>query len=81
MKRSVFRPLLIAVASVSLLSMTSCSNMDHTGQNMLYGGAVGAGLGAATSAAYGGCVACGAAVGGTVGVASGYALDQAYYSR
>jgi hypothetical protein len=77
----ISKHLLLAIISVSLLGMTSCSNRDHTAQNMFYGTALGAGLGAATAAAYGGCVGCGAAIGATAGLATGYVVDQSRYGR
>lgn len=79
MKMSFSKISLKVITATLLLGITACSNLDRTSQNMLYGGALGSGLGAATSAAYGGCVACGAAIGGTVGVVSGYAVSQDYY--
>jgi osmotically inducible lipoprotein OsmB len=50
--------------------------MSQTQQRTVSGGAIGAGTGAAVSVLTGGCVACGAAVGGAVGAAGGYVYDQ-----
>lgn len=53
-----------------------CSNLDTTEQRVLSGGAIGAAAGAAGTAITGGCVACGAALGGAVGAGAGYIIDK-----
>ncbi|MDR3449625.1 MAG: hypothetical protein P4M15_07775 [Alphaproteobacteria bacterium] len=64
----------LAVALVAPLA--GCANMNSQQQSMLSGGAVGTVVGAAGTVLTGGCVACGAAIGGAVGVAGGYVVDQ-----
>ncbi len=65
-----------AATAVALLTLTSCSGLDDTQQKLLSGGAAGAVIGTVTIAATGGCIPCGTAVGGVVGAAAGYLLDQ-----
>ncbi len=59
-----------------LLGLSGCANMNSTEQRTLSGGAIGAAGGAAITALTGGCVWCGAAIGGAVGAGSGYVYDQ-----
>jgi osmotically inducible lipoprotein OsmB len=65
---------------VPLLALTiataGCSNMSNTQQRTLSGGAIGAASGAVITAVTGGCVWCGAAIGGAVGAGAGYVYDQ-----
>lgn len=61
---------------VMALPLAACSNLNTTQERTLSGGAIGAGVGAATTLATGGCVGCGAAVGGVVGAAGGYVYDR-----
>ena len=65
-----------AVAVIALIGLTGCANMDSQDQRMLSGGAAGAVIGAAGTVLTGGCVACGAAIGGAVGVGAGYVIDK-----
>ena len=64
------------VIVMSLLVITACDNMNSTQQRMLSGGAAGAAVGAAGTVMTGGCVACGAAIGGAVGTGAGYVIDK-----
>src|SRR5580700_5237811 len=48
------------------LSLAACDNMNSTQQRMLSGGAAGAVVGTVGTVMTGGCVACGAAIGGAV---------------
>jgi osmotically inducible lipoprotein OsmB len=59
-----------------ILSLSACSDMNKTQQRTLSGAGIGAGVGAAGTLMTGGCVACGAAVGGAVGAGAGYVYDQ-----
>jgi osmotically inducible lipoprotein OsmB len=67
-------------ALVPLLALTiataGCSNMNNTQQRTLSGGAMGAAGGAVITAVTGGCVWCGAVIGGAVGAGAGYVYDQ-----
>jgi osmotically inducible lipoprotein OsmB len=65
---------LALVASFSLLTAAGCTQREKN--NMLVGGALGAGTGAVVGAATGGSVLGGAAVGGAVGAGTGYILAQ-----
>lgn len=67
----------VPVTAVMLLALlTACSDMNRTEQRVLSGGAIGAGTGAAVTVLTGGCVACGAAIGGAAGAAGGYIYDK-----
>lgn len=67
----------VSITAVLLLVMLSaCSDMNRTEQRVLSGGAIGAGTGAAVTVLTGGCVACGAAIGGAAGAAGGYIYDK-----
>lgn len=72
-RKTVFRPIL-ACACVAMLA--GCSNLSQTQQRTLSGAAIGAGVGTATTVVTGGCISCGAAVGGAVGAAGGYIYDK-----
>lgn len=61
---------------VGVLAVTGCSNLNAQEQRMLSGGAAGTAIGAAGTVLTGGCVACGAAIGGAVGVGAGYVYDR-----
>ena len=65
-----------SVLILGLLTVAGCSNLDHQQQSMLTGGAAGTAIGAAGTVLTGGCVACGAAIGGAVGVGAGYVVDK-----
>lgn len=58
------------------LMLGGCSSMSDTEQRVLSGGAIGAGVGAVGTVLTGGCVSCGAAIGGAVGAGAGYLFDQ-----
>lgn len=58
------------------LVLGGCENMDRQTQRMLSGGAIGAATGATVTVITGGCVACGAAVGGAVGTGVGYVVNE-----
>lgn len=64
------------IASVCVLSLAACTNMNDTQQRTLSGAGIGAGVGALGTVVTGGCVSCGAAVGGAVGAAGGYIYDK-----
>ena len=71
MKRSA-----LAAALALSLGLAGCSGMNETQQKMLSGGAIGAAGGAAITALTGGCIWCGAAIGGAAGTAAGYVIAQ-----
>jgi osmotically inducible lipoprotein OsmB len=64
------------VAILGLVALASCSGMNDTQQRTLSGAAAGTAIGAVGTVMTGGCVACGAAIGGAVGAAGGYVYDQ-----
>jgi len=55
--------------------LAGCSDMNKTEQRVLSGAAIGAGTGAAATVLTGGCISCGAAIGGAVGAGTGYVMD------
>lgn len=65
-----------AAVLMGLLALASCADMDEQQQMMLSGGAVGAVVGTVGVALTGGCIPCGTAIGGVVGVGAGYLIDQ-----
>lgn len=70
------RSVTLGAALVAVLGLAGCSGMNSTEQRTLSGGAIGAAAGAAGTAITGGCVACGAALGGAVGAGAGYLSDK-----
>lgn len=59
------------------LSLGACAGMNTTEQRTLSGGAIGAGAGAVITAATGGCIICGTAIGAGVGALGGFLYDRA----
>jgi hypothetical protein len=59
-----------------LAALSGCSNMNATEQRTLSGAAIGTGVGVVGTAATGGCVSCGAAIGAAGGAAAGLIYDQ-----
>jgi osmotically inducible lipoprotein OsmB len=72
----MIKPIFKTFAIMGLVALTSCSGMNDTQQRTLSGGAAGTAIGAVGTVMTGGCVACGAAIGGAVGAAGGYIYDQ-----
>lgn len=66
----------IPVVLAGALLLGGCENMNKQSQRMLSGGAIGAASGVAVTVITGGCVACGAAVGGAVGTGVGYVVNE-----
>jgi osmotically inducible lipoprotein OsmB len=64
------------VLVLGLVVLTGCSSLTPKEQRMLTGAAAGTAVGALSTAVMGGCVACGAAIGGVVGTGAGYLMDQ-----
>jgi osmotically inducible lipoprotein OsmB len=70
------KSILVPVLAVALLGTSTCSNMNSTEQRTLSGGAIGAASGTVITAITGGCIWCGAAIGGAVGAGAGFVYDQ-----
>jgi osmotically inducible lipoprotein OsmB len=70
------RTLKSIAAGVIILCLSACSNMNSTQQRTLSGAAIGAGVGTAATLVTGGCITCGAVVGGAVGAGAGYVYDK-----
>lgn len=70
------RSLTLAAALVAAFGLAGCSGMSNSEQRTLSGGAIGAAVGTAGTLMTGGCVACGAAIGGAVGAGAGYLSDK-----
>ncbi|HVY13261.1 MAG TPA: hypothetical protein VHB73_06840 [Alphaproteobacteria bacterium] len=69
---------LALLAAPLCLMLGACSDLNTTQQRVLSGGAIGAGVGTAATLVTGGCVACGAAIGGAVGAGAGYVYDKTH---
>jgi len=67
---------LLPIPVLAVLGLSACSGMNDTQQRTLSGGAMGAGIGAVGTALTGGCVTCGALIGGAVGAGGGFLYDQ-----
>ncbi len=70
------RKALVPLTLVAALGLAGCSGLNSTEERVLSGGAIGAAAGAAGTAITGGCIACGAALGGVVGAGTGYIIDK-----
>lgn len=68
--------LLLPVALAGALALGGCSGMNDTQQRTLSGAGIGAGAGVAAGLLTGGCISCGALIGGGLGAAGGYIYDQ-----
>ncbi|MGE4351587.1 MAG: hypothetical protein AB7E52_05295 [Bdellovibrionales bacterium] len=64
-----------ALTLVCFLGLAACSDLTTQQQRVLTGAAIGTTAGAIGVAITGGCVACGAAIGGAVGAGTGYLYD------
>lgn len=76
MTRALVYPSRLLLAALCAASLGACSDMNSTQQRTLSGGAAGAAIGAVGTVMTGGCVACGAAIGGAVGAGAGYVYDK-----
>ncbi|MBS0288871.1 MAG: hypothetical protein JSS07_02380 [Proteobacteria bacterium] len=73
---------LIPILMLTGIALAGCDNMNHTEQNVLGGGLLGAGAGALIGAAVGhGGAGPGALIGAGVGVLGGLIYDQAKYGH
>ena len=59
------------------LGLGACAGMNTTEQRTLSGGAIGAVAGTVVTAATGGCIICGAAIGTGAGALGGFIYDRA----
>tara|TARA_R110000868_G_scaffold79102_1_gene225165 strand:+ start:122090 stop:122407 length:318 start_codon:yes stop_codon:yes gene_type:complete len=66
----------IALALAGSLGLSACSGLGDRDQKMLSGAAIGAGVGVVGTAVTGGCISCGAVIGGLVGTGAGYILHE-----
>jgi len=73
--------IIASTALIAGLALAGCSGMNETQQRTLSGGAIGAGVGAVGTVITGGCVSCGAVIGGAAGAAGGYIYDQVEKSK
>ncbi|MEI6557833.1 MAG: hypothetical protein WCO00_05445 [Rhodospirillaceae bacterium] len=64
-----------AAAVVAVLALGGCADLSDSQQRVLTGAGVGVASGAVITAITGGCIECGAAIGGAVGAATGYVVD------
>lgn len=66
----------IFLCLISLAVLAGCADMSRQEQRVVSGAAAGTAIGAAGTVLTGGCVACGAAIGGAVGAGTGYIVDK-----
>jgi len=71
------KPSRIVALGLCALLLTGCSSMTYTQQRIVSGAALGAAAGVGITAATGGCISCGAAIGTAVGAVTGYIVDRA----
>jgi len=64
------------LAVTSALGLSACSGLNNRDLKMLSGAAIGAGVGAVGTVITGGCVTCGAVIGGAVGTGAGYIMHE-----
>ncbi|MCW5772751.1 MAG: hypothetical protein KIT16_13995 [Rhodospirillaceae bacterium] len=67
----------LPIALAGALSLGACSGMNTTEQRTLSGTAIGAAAGTVITAATGGCIICGAAIGAGAGALGGFLYDRA----
>lgn len=65
-----------AALVLGLVALTGCSDLTAREQRLITGAAAGTAVGALGTAIMGGCVACGAAIGGVAGTGVGYIMDE-----
>jgi hypothetical protein len=68
----------LPLALMGALSLGACAGMNTTEQRTLSGAGIGAASGAVITAATGGCIICGTAVGAGVGALGGFLYDRAH---
>ena len=61
---------------LTLLFLGACGTLTPTQQDTVAGSAVGLAAGTMSTVILGGCIPCGAAIGGAVGAGAGYAISQ-----
>jgi hypothetical protein len=66
----------LPIVLAGALSLGACSGMNTTEQRTLSGGAIGAAAGTVITAATGGCIICGAAIGAGAGALGGFIYDR-----
>jgi hypothetical protein len=62
-----------------VLTLSACADLNHTQQRMLSGAAIGTGVGVVGTVMTGGCVSCGAVIGGVAGAGVGYLHDTKHH--
>jgi osmotically inducible lipoprotein OsmB len=81
LKDTEMKPARLITLAALVFLLSGCAGMSRTEQNVLGGGAIGAGLGAAIGAAAFGNPAAGAAIGGAAGLLGGAVVDSAERNR
>lgn len=69
--------LALPIIAAAALGLSACSGMNTTEQRTLSGAGIGAASGAVITAATGGCIICGTAIGAGVGALGGFLYDRA----
>ncbi|MCC9621065.1 hypothetical protein LPB41_05110 [Thalassospira sp. MA62] len=70
------RHIALPLALAGILGLSACSGLNDRDQKMLSGAAIGAGAGTVGTVITGGCVTCGAVIGGAVGTGAGYIMHK-----
>jgi len=65
-----------SVIILALLALGACDTMTQTQERTAMGGLAGAAAGTVGTVILGGCIPCGAAIGGAVGAGTGYAIEK-----
>lgn len=71
----------IILAVASALGLSACSGLNDRNQKMLSGAAIGTGVGVVGTVITGGCVTCGAVIGGAIGTGAGYIMHENEQAR
>jgi hypothetical protein len=75
MKNQIVKTARTAALIAGILTLSACADLNHTQQRMLSGAAIGTGVGVVGTVMTGGCVSCGAVIGGVAGAGVGYLHD------
>jgi osmotically inducible lipoprotein OsmB len=62
--------------ALGLLALGACSSLTPTQERTVAGGAAGVAAGTLGTVILGGCLPCGAVIGGAVGAGTGYAIEK-----
>jgi osmotically inducible lipoprotein OsmB len=75
-EKTMLRSLRTTTAVLGLLTLGACGTLTPSQQDTMAGTVAGAAAGTMSTVILGGCLPCGAAIGGAVGAGTGYAINQ-----